>query len=369
MSEIFKSLTDSVSQNLFQFDHYDFTQFVKENIFGVMQGHLHSVANQLNCYYSVVKSCRPSAFLLNEDFATRGGFLAAFLDKRGISTFCISHANLVVDFSVPAENCVFDQSTTFVNSAYEKSMWEARGWNGRNIVVTGTPRYDRLIKISEDKQKLLKLSQLPLKFLYCATGLWLHSPNQRGYLGCHIVAYRQTQLARIRATLSAIRGLPVELIIKPHSDVAVPLWKDFVACEKPKARVRVTKHSQDIFQLYTECDAMLVPYWSTAIIETAMIGLPTIFLDIGLPHSPALYRFAEHGFCKVVQNEVDLRKEIESLLSLKNSKKPAGIRETVTEYYLGKKDTNNSSRVTDYITTTLKQTRQMKQQFDFLPAL
>jgi len=363
LQEIFSSLNESKIQNLFRFDHFDFSDFIRENIFDMMEPHFRSLANKLDHYKSLIQSCRPSAILLNDDFSTQNSFLAAFLNKYGIKTFCVSHANLVVDFAVPKDNQVFGQSTTFVNSAYEKSMWEARGWNGENIVITGTPRYDRLMRMHSVRKRPQNPCLAPLKLLYCASGLWLHSPNQRGYLGSHVVLYGQNQVPRIQATLKVIRDLPVEVTIKPHSDASVPMWKNFISHEKLKSKIHVTRHSEDIFRLYGECDAMLVPYWSTAIIETAMIGLPTIFLDMDQPYSPSLYRFAEQGFCRIARNEAELKAEIESLVRSKSDTNSNLIDETTVEYFLGKRDSHSSFRVADYIMSQFNSSTQKNEQF------
>lgn len=353
LQELFSSLDESKAQNLFQFDQFDFCEFVRENIFAMMKPHFQRLANKLGHYKCLVQLCSPSAVLLNDDFSTQNSFLAAYLKTNQVKTFCISHANLVVDFAVSKEHQAFGQSTTFVNSDYEKTMWQARGWKGKNIVVTGTPRYDRLMRMHSDRKKSVNGTDRRIKLLYCASGLWLHSPNQRGYLGSHVVLYGQNQIPRIRATLNIVRDLPVKLIIKPHSDAAVPMWKNFVSHEKSRDKIQVTEHSEDIFALYGKCDAMVVPYWSTAMIETAMIGLPTIFLDMNQPHSPSLYQFAEQSFCRIVHNETELKTEIESLLHSKNTTTFDSISRTMDEYFLGKRDASSSLRVANYIQLNL----------------
>lgn len=347
MQRLLNSLDDSEAQSIFSYDGFSFSSFIKENIFKLMAPYIHSLAENFNLFSQIVDSCKPKAALVNDDFSARGGFFGAVLKRRGIQNYCISHANLAVDFCVAKEDQIFSQSKTFVNSEFEKQMWEARGWKGSDLIVTGTPRYDRLIQMKKTNKGRQKSPSEIVKLLYCSTGLWVHSPNQRGYLGCHIVSYHQTQYPRIMATFKAIKDLPVELIIKPHSDYAVPLWKTFIRDSDPTGRVSVTSHKEDIFKLYFECDAMLVPYWSTAIMETALIDLPTIFIDIGPPRNHQLDKFAEAGCCAVAKTETILRQEIEKIVA--NSAVSNKAQSSAIEFYLGKKDDQNTKRVIDYI--------------------
>ena len=106
------------------------------------------------------------------------------------------------------------------------------------------------------------------------------------------------------------------------------------------------RSSDDIFQLLMVCDATVLAYWSTAMIEAAIAKVPMIFVNIRPTVSPALLNFSEKGFCKVVCN----RKEIfDALSGLTKQNQDTPLDEHTLEFYLGKRDGNATARVTDDI--------------------
>lgn len=337
-------------QGTFRVREYDFFPSVHDLVFSRMDDYFGSIARRYAFCEALFDGLKPKACLAHDDFSLVNGFIAAFARERRVPVFCISHATLALDFSVPVEKRAFCQSVTFVNSEFERHIYETRGWSGGDrIQITGIPRYDRLIRAGKQGEKPATPSGSPLKLLYCATGLWRHSPNQRGFLGSDVNLYRHVQIPAFTCMIEALRGLPVELVIKPHSHIALPLWKEQVAKQGAlDYKVTVVSHAVDIFDLYSECHAMLISYWSTALLEAAIIGLPTIFIDPFPPYSRNLYEFSDSGFCEVVNNCAGLRAVIEKL---QVGILPGRVRLTPRKrnYYLGDESPVSVQRVTERI--------------------
>lgn len=344
---ILQSLDEAIQRGNFVFEEEDFGPFVKEEIFATLKDWLAPLASRFNDCENVLGAKKILGVLVDDDFGHKGGFWAAFCRMKGIPVYCVSHANLAVDFCVPPKSRGFNQSTTFVHSEFEKKFYEARGWEGSQIVVTGAPRYDRLFGWSHPSTK--KRSKGPFKLLLCATSLWPHSPNQRGYLGSNIATYSGVQMPASRAILETVKNYPLQLMIKPHSLEPVPLWERLVKEMKMQNQVVITRASDDIFKLYQECDAMILSYWSTALIETALLRLPTIFVDLCGLYGDSLNDFASQGFCQLVRSQEALERTLRELCLKKQPPMQLELSEEVREYYLGKREGNAASRVAETI--------------------
>src|SRR3989338_490805 len=108
----------------------------------------------------------------------------------------------------------------------------------------------------------------------------------------------------------AIRGLPVTLVLKPHYANERADWRKIIQELKPANKVRVVSHSDDFFKLLLDSDAMAVSYWSTALIEAGLAGIPAIYLDLNSQKSPVVHEAAGWGLCRLVQSPEELRKEM-----------------------------------------------------------
>ncbi|MBI4432066.1 MAG: hypothetical protein HY592_01090 [Candidatus Omnitrophica bacterium] len=337
------------AESLFVYQGYDFSDFVRDEILPTTRTYWGRLEGEQMFYERLLKDFFIGAVVLDEDYALRGSFLAAFMRKKGVPIFCVSHANLAVSFAVPAEGMTFNHSTTLVHSDFEKDMYAARGWNPEGIQVTGTPRYDRLIRMLEEKSGNPPPKNERLQLLFCATGLWLHSPDQQGYLGNHNICFGGIQIPVIRAIFQAIEGLPVDLIIKPHSYESIPLWKSFLEKESPGKHVTLAKHSDDFFKILLESDAMLVAYWSTAMIESAIGKVPTFFVALPPFQSDILNRYAQDGYCKVVSSAESLRSELTWLAREGRDQYQSRFSRRNPGYYLGLNDGKASDRAVRFV--------------------
>jgi len=353
-AEMVRALAEASVEGLFVFDQYHFGDFIRDHIFSSLHDYLFELAQRENLYQNFIQELRPECILTEDDFSNKGAFLAAYCRTKRIPVFCISHANLPIDFQVPLDRCAFSQSVHFVNSQYERDMYSARGWKSEAIVVTGTPRYDRLLRAAQQPRRPFRTK--PIKILYCATTLWPHTPDLRGYLGIHISTYAGVQIAIIRSVFEALRDLPVELVIKPHSFEATHSWQEFIKEEGFTNKASVAKHSEDFYQLLLSSRAMILPYSSTARIEAAILGIPTIYVVLAAFNSRTTAEFAKPGFLTIASSPNELRRELKRLSEMPPMLlRPPVSADQVTQYYLGPQDAQNTDRVVAHVIAVLNQ--------------
>tara|TARA_B100000315_G_scaffold242700_1_gene265181 strand:+ start:96 stop:2030 length:1935 start_codon:yes stop_codon:yes gene_type:complete len=351
--EILRSLDYACSKGFFKFNGHDFGKFVKDNIFFNIQSYCYVISKWANQCVDLLDNCDIGSFVLDENTSTRNAFVAAFLkgrtakNKKTMDIFTISHATMPVNFSVSEENLAFALSTTLVNSEFEKLMYEVRGWDGEKIVVTGIPRYERLFRI-QHQRKEPEAVRKKIKILFCGASMKLYWPERGGYLGLHIKNYGVEQRRALKAIITSIEGLPVELTVKPHNYEG-EAWQHFLERVSSSNNIRFEPYSSDFFTLLNQNDVMILAHWSTAMIEAAICKKPTILLDFG--SSKDLAPYAEFGYCSVVRNDVELKLMIENLcrqllVSKDSFAEHSGER---FEYVFGKRDLKNTERVVDYI--------------------
>lgn len=332
---------------LFIYDGVDFKEYVRTHLFKNMHSYFLKSAERINHYRNILSTSAIQSVLVEDDFALKGGVFAGYFNSIGTRVFCNSHANFAVNVSVRKEHCHFHQSHTFVNSTFEKENYIRRGWNAAHLVITGTPRYDRLVAMKERRRG--QGSHGRCRILFCGTGLWSFSPDVYGYIGHQKECFGEVQTPALEAVFSAMKDLSVDLIIKPHSFEMLPLWKKLIEQSPLKERIILKKHSDDIFRLLSGCDAMVLAYWSTTLIESAIANRPTIYIDFQRVPNPLLHEYSNKGFCHIVHSESSLREAIQKVCNREYSffKKPISVE--TRRYYLGECDAEASERVSDFI--------------------
>ena len=178
--------------------------------------------------------------------------------------------------------------------------------------------------------------------------LWPHSPEALGYLGCRLPALKSTQLRTIKAVLKAIRGLPIELVIKPHYFEDEPQWRTLLRGQEESSQVKLAKCSDDFATWLKQSDVMLVSYWSTALIEAGMAGVPIIYADLDGHDSSAVRDYSAEGFCEVAKSDEELRALFEKRCRSGFAPRPLPT-EAVCEHYFGKRDGKNTARVVEHL--------------------
>ena len=342
-----KAFTLCVNSDLYVYDGVDFKEFIQNYLFESMQTYFLRSAEKINHYKNITSVTHIKSVLVDDDFSVKGGIFAGYFTTNKIPVFCVSHANFAVNTNVSEQNCNFYQSYTFVNSEFEKANYIRRGWEPNHLVVTGTPRYDRLVSVAGAQRH--RPNNGTCKILFCGTGLWSFSPDVYSYIGHQRECFGEVQIPVLQAVFSAIKGLPFELVIKPHSFEMLPLWKKLIKQSSVRNQIILKKHSDDIFELLSECDAMVLAYWSTTIIESAIAKKLTIFADFRRIKSQLLYEYSNKGFCYIVNSPNSLIQALQKVCDSEHSFFSKPLTEELKGYYLGQGDAKASERVSDFI--------------------
>ncbi|MGB2630608.1 MAG: hypothetical protein WBD17_05195, partial [Candidatus Omnitrophota bacterium] len=145
------------------------------------------------------------------------------------------------------------------------------------------------------------------------------------------------------------------LTIKPHYSVDEESLRDFIRQHGNDRDIIVVPASSDIFSLMAGSHAVLMGHWSTALLESIILGIPTFVLDnSGLEDA---FPFAKQGLCTVLRKPDELRGVLEELYSSFGKNKtsrfaPAFSMDKI--FFTGLNDGKNTRRVIDHIIANSK---------------
>jgi hypothetical protein len=324
------------------FEGRDLSPFVKGHIDASFETYLKTCSMQSRFYKRLLKKSLFKSVLLDEDMTAKRSFLASFAVSQGIRVNCISHANLAVNLSVDDDHRLYQQSTMYVQSEFERDMYARRGWNPEGIQVTGTPRYDRLFHM---KKEIRRPASEKLKLFYCAASMRDYTPDSPGYLGIHMTCYGVWQIPALHLIMDGIKDIPAMLVAKPHA-MEGRRWNNFFNSQYPSRGVKVKRHSDDFYKILLDCDVMLVAHWSTAVIEGAICGIPLIIIDQKRCLDTSFMR--QFSSCTIVGTADELRTAVEKLRNEKIDRSSIDLNKD-REYYLGKSDGLATERTSNYI--------------------
>ena len=350
--KILNALKEFSSQKGFIYEGVDFGGFIQKTIFGDMKSYFKMAAMEAKKYEKVLQACAPKAWLIDEDVSPGGSYFAAYHKMRRLQLFCVSHAHYPVDFSVSEENRKYGPSATLVNSEYERSIYGARGWNKDKMFVTGTPRYDRLIRMYRKNQT--KRPAKLFNLLWCGSSLWMSQPDFPAYLGYHVTNWGESQIPSLETTLEAIKGLPIRLVIKPHMREDEREWKSFIKKREIENEVVVKKQSEDFFKLLLRSDALIMSYWSTSVVEARICNKPVLLVDpLNILQDSA--PFIREGYCAIHRDAASLASSLAGLVKDQADRKKVywNPTEEKDSYYFGENDFQNVSRGADFINNAL----------------
>lgn len=346
-----RALDIAASEGYFLFDSFDLSNFLDEQIFPAMETYIKKLGKEAHHIESIIRSFNHSGLLVEEDFAGRS-FFVEFMRSCGIKSFCISHANTTFDFAVSKNDCTFAQSKTFVHSQHEKRAYIDLGWNPEEILITGTPRYDRLICM---KRQLMRRSDATIKRILFPGGFLIpYCPNLMGYVGVEPNGFKKVQLETFNTLVEAIRGFPIEIIIKPHHLENEPYWHEHVNNLSPSNVIKITSHADDFGVLLLESDLMVISNWSSTLIEAGICDTPVIYADLTQQNSTSVAEYASNGFCHIAHNLSEMRALIEKLLLSKPPTPRKIVDNDVREFFVGKNDGLGTQRVTDSIVEQMR---------------
>lgn len=247
--------------------------------------------------------------------------------KMGIPTLIVQHG--VVD-DHPVYGPIYADKMAVTGEAMKNALIK-RGVSAEQLVITGQPRYDKLLKMTfnrgktcrelgiSEKKNLIVLTTQPVS-------------NEENY-----------QL--LSAVSEAMKGFPdTELVIKLHPDENLKWYQQVINSLNCKA---VIVRDIDIFELLNACD-MMMTLFSTTALEAMILDKPVI--TINLMNMPDRIPYAKSGAAIGVYREEDLAPAIKRAMYDEETRKKleTGRKKFVYEQaYLV--DGKASSRVADLI--------------------
>src|SRR3989338_1948904 len=343
------------SNKWFVYNGIDLSSYLEKLILTDIGSYISSISGWTDIYCKMAGSLDICGIIIDQDETADKSFMAAFFKSRKTPVFCISHGYGAVKFAMPSSNRCFDLSHTFLHSDYERALFTARGWSEKNIRVTGIPRYDRLIKLRDAKDRQKSIKPKKMTILYCGSTILDYTPDVGTYIGVAQYEFGRSMRNNLKYLIRAIEEHPIRLVIKPHYITDEAPLADFISRHRGKSDVIVTKASADFFKLLTDCQAVFMGHWSTAIMEGIIARIPTFVLNyIGIEDS---FPFAQHGLCTISHDPTELKNIIEDLYTTFNSgrnSKYAPMDEGNKTFYTGLNDGLNTDRVADCIMKTVK---------------
>jgi hypothetical protein len=358
LGEVRQTLERTTKSQLFKFEDHDFGPFLIEHVLtpDYLEPHFERLSRLSNHWENVVHQCEVSTLLLDADISHENSFIGAYLKPKGIRVVALSHANFPVDFTVERQNRSFALSTTFVHSEFEKYGYQCRGWNPNQLMVTGTPKYDKLFQNSK-RASHQKRSPDVMQIFYCAGSLFLRLPPHRGsYIGHTMPSVWDVQTPSLETLLRVTKHMPVHIVFKSRAVADGPEWQNFVRKNDASDQISITDPNADIFELIEGCDVMVLAQWSTAIQEAAMLGKQSLLIDLfgSYQHfvtEPTVGPFFQNGFCTILAGEAAVKRGIQTTYDqfLHGNAKLKPVSEDVRNFYLGPNDGGNTKRIVDHI--------------------
>jgi len=174
--------------------------------------------------------------------------------------------------SIESPYCPIPDKTAVYGPFHYDILTKISAYPPRSVVVTGQPRYDKLVRVHRifsRKEFCAKLGLDPLgKLVLVATQGW---PMRELF---------------IRSVLRTLKKIPeVQIVIKPHPRENSELYRRVVDAQNVKAEI-LSKSSDTVEALYS-CD-LLVAAFSTVITEALVLGKPAVTLNL-TAEDPAPY--------------------------------------------------------------------------------
>lgn len=296
------------------------------------------------------KEYKPECVILDEDFAVRRVFMI-LAKEIGIPCFVISHGvptvTMLGDEERPAGG-YYESAVTFVNSDFEKSAFKSFFYDPDKLVVTGTPRYDALVKSNVSATASHRESAK--KYILFA-GQGTRNYDFEDHWAADLLGPRTVHLDYTRRYLKNLIEIAsirpdIYLRIKPHYEDQ-KAWGLLVGEAVRRGFCELLSPRADIFKLLAESD-LVVTMPSSVICEAIMLDKPVITLNYG--NDDLCDRYIRYGVVLMAADKQSLESAIQDCLAGGDAfAKMAAARRRHFEYFAGRFDGGASRRVAERI--------------------
>ena len=243
----------------------------------------------------------------------------------------------------------YASSITFVNSEFEKSIYQNIHFDSKKLIATGMPRYDRMFQLREDRAKRLTDAQCKCKqILYCSAQLTdfdFDYPLTVISLNNGYGFYTKRYAKDIFSIVSQFND--VHLKIKPHYNDE-DVWRKYLNSFEKSVSYELLSHKANIFELLIAADLILT-IESTVICEAIILKKPVIVLNYS-PEELCSPEYDDDGLILHARNPGDLSRMVRQALEDQQYREElAKSQEKHFVRYAGSFDGHNADRVADYI--------------------
>jgi hypothetical protein len=351
----YSSLEVMRNNKWFKFLSYDLTEWIFELLRSEDGIYFEKMEKWERISNALIQNYTPVGLIMDEDVWTIRAFMAAFFKSKNIHTFCVSHGFAPQTFEMEDKNRKFFLSKTFVNSEHERNVYSARGWDKEHVLITGSPRYDRLIETAI-KSKKNNDHPKKIKILFSGAMMKELSPDQPFYSGA---GYNETA-CHMRECISilkdAVQEIDAEVFIKPRYAGEDHVWRKELQRQDAGEKFNIIPGDTDFFKVLTQCNVMICGHWTTALIESFLLRIPALVID--KPGRPEGHSYAKYGICKIVTTAAETRQVLTDIHRT-FSEGGDGVKDKDIKrksFFNHFKDQKNTIRVVDIIVSNIEST-------------
>jgi len=342
---IWKSVLENDEKFVTLLEKYPPTKEIRY-YFNSLFGH---IVKQIEIAKEVVKEQVPDLILVTSEYGFFERALVVAGKLNNIPTLAVQHGNIgpfhkgyiyskntiSSSESIESPYCPIPSKTAVYGPFYYDILTKMSAYPPSSVVVSGHPRYDKLVianKIFGREEFCVRLRLDPLrKIVLVATQGW---PMREIF---------------IKSVLEALKDFPeVQIVIKPHPRENRELYRRVVDEQNVKAKI-LSKSSDTVEALYA-CD-LLVAAFSTVITEALVLGKPAVTLNLTDEDPTPYYKEVTLR----ISREKDLTSAITKALyddETREKLKKAGRRFVFNHAY--KQDGNATQRVVSLIGRMIK---------------
>jgi len=238
--------------------------------------------------------------------------------------------------SIEYPYCQIPDRFAVFGNYYKELLTEFSAYPESSVIVTGSPKYDHLVKSDFPYSKDDFLAKFGIPSYYKII-LWTTQ--------CHDLDDSENirNLSCISASIKSLDN--ALLIIRQHPNETKEHTKrihDYI--QKYQLKALLMPRTLDIYELLYSCDLLMTKHSTTAV-EALILDKPVLILN--LSGRPDVIDFVKEGVAKGVYDEDDLEDTIKSLLA--NDSDLKKMRPRYLYKYLYNKDGNATARVIELI--------------------
>ena len=297
----------------------------------------------------LVKREEPDLILVADEYDVFGRALVIAGKLKGIPTLAIQHGNIgplhvgymyskdniSASGSIQSPYCQIPDKIAVYGPFYYDLLTKTSAFPSSSVVITGQPRYDRLVMSD----------RIYSREKFCAM-LGLDPHRKIVLVATQPIPMRETF---IRSVLRALKNFQeAQVIMKLHPGENDEAYKKVV--EEENVRVKMLSKSSDTIEALYACD-LLVAAFSTVITEALVLGRPAVTLNLTAEDPIPYYKEVTLR----VDKEEDLAPAIrKALYDEKTREKLKKERKKFISKYVYKQDGKATERVIGLIERMIK---------------